>query len=68
MRVLNFDNGYLIAEVHGMSGQVKIFVLNGAWEGVLDWDSRTLWPLAYPKNRRKITEWRPAVVGEDEYY
>jgi hypothetical protein len=68
MEVLNFNDGWLIAEVHGNTGVAEIYVLNGCWAGYIDWDALVIWPDAYPNTKIPVASWKVAVRGECEYY
>lgn len=66
--VLNFNKGHLIAMVYGSTGVVPITVLNGAWNGFIDWDNLVIWPELYPDTRLTVKSWCLAIRGEDDYY
>lgn len=66
--VINFNDGHLVAMVYGKTGVVPITVLNGAWDGFLDWDNLIIWPKLYPDTKVTVKSWRLAMRGEDDYY
>ena len=54
--------------VYGKTGVVPITVLNGDWNGFLDWDNLIIWPKIYPDRKVTVKSWRLAMRGEDDYY
>lgn len=68
MEVIVLDEGRIVAQVEALDGVTTMYVLNGAWDGVLDWGNKCYWADKYPDSKIKFTNWRQAVRGQDPYY
>lgn len=66
--VININNGDIVASVSAIEGVAVMDVINGGWEGKIDWAEMEFWPEAYPERKTAITNFKIAVKGEHQYY
>ncbi|WJN63900.1 hypothetical protein Erwinia_phage_Farigoule_00013 [Erwinia phage Farigoule] len=53
-------NETLTTNVSSLNGVATMFVLNGAWEGSIDWMAKEYFASRYPTDVHRINQWRMA--------